>query len=147
MTVRIQGVGAAAPDLLPNVWRMFGALAVVLSLLAAAAWLLRRGVLGRRTTGGLGIESMLALGERRSLAIVTIEGRRLLVGLAPNNVSLVTELGLPSPKPRGSDAGGLAPPKLPMSDPGGSAPPKLRSSEGGPSFEAAVAKALDGSTS
>jgi flagellar protein FliO/FliZ len=88
-------VGAAAPDLLPNVWRMFGALAVVLVLLAGAAWLLRRGVLGRRAPGGLGVESMLALGERRSLAIVTVEGRRLLVGLAPNNVSLVTELGPP----------------------------------------------------
>jgi flagellar biogenesis protein FliO len=47
----------------------------------------------KRATGGLGIESMLALGERRSLAIVTVEGRRLLVGLAPHNVSLVTELG------------------------------------------------------
>jgi flagellar protein FliO/FliZ len=86
-------VGAAAPDLLPNVWRMFGALAVVLALLAGAAWLLRKGVLGRRSAGGLGVESILALGERRSLAIVNVEGRRLLVGLAPNNVSLVTELG------------------------------------------------------
>jgi flagellar protein FliO/FliZ len=86
-------VGAAAPDLLPDVWRMLGALAVVLALLAGAAWLLRRGVLGRRATSGLNVESMLALGERRSLAIVTVEGRRLLVGLAPNNVSLVTELG------------------------------------------------------
>ena len=112
-------VGAAAPDLLPNVWRMFGALAVVLVLLAGAAWLLRRGVLGRRAQGGLGVESMLALGERRSLAIVTVEGRRLLVGLAPNNVSLVTELGLASPKPAGG--GGTT-----------------------PSFDAAFAKALDG---
>ena len=88
-----QLVGAAAPDLLPNAWRMLGALAVVLALLGTGAWLLRRGVLGKRATGGLGVESMLALGERRSLAIVTVEGRRLLVGLAPNNVSLVTELG------------------------------------------------------
>lgn len=82
-------VGAATPDLVPNVWRVLGALAVVLALLGGAAWLLRRGVIGRRAAGGLGIESVLALGDRRSLAIVTVEGRRLLVGLAPNNVSLV----------------------------------------------------------
>jgi hypothetical protein len=66
-------VGSAAPDLLPNVWRMLGALTVVLALLGGVAWLLRRGVLGRRATGALGVESVL--------------------GLAPNNVSLVTELG------------------------------------------------------
>jgi len=116
-------VGAAAPDLLPNVWRMLGALAVVLLLLAGAAWLLRRGVLGRRATGGLGVESVLALGERRSLAIVTVEGRRLLVGLAPNNVSLVTELGLALPKPHSGERGA------------------------GQSFDAAIATALDRQTS
>jgi flagellar protein FliO/FliZ len=116
-------VGAAAPDLLPNVWRMLGALAVVLLLLAGAAWLLRRGVLGRRATGGLGVESVLALGERRSLAIVTVEGRRLLVGLAPNNVSLVTELGLALPKPHSGERGT------------------------GQSFDAAIATALDRQTS
>lgn len=86
-------VGAAAPDLMPSIWRMFVGLAVVLALLAALAWFLRRSVLVKRTTGGLGVESALALGDRRSLVIVTVEGRRLLVGLAPNHVSLVTELG------------------------------------------------------
>ena len=86
-------VGVAAPDLVPNVWRMLGALGVVLLLLGAVAWLLRRGVMGRRAANGLNVESVLALGERRSLAIVSVEDRRLLVGLAPNNVSLVTELG------------------------------------------------------
>jgi flagellar protein FliO/FliZ len=89
-------VGAATPDLLPSVWRMLGALAVVLALLGGAAWLLRRGVIARRGNGALGVESALALGERRSLLVVTVEGRRLLLGLAPNHVSLVTELG-PAP--------------------------------------------------
>src|SRR4029079_8094576 len=82
-------VGAATPDLMPSVWRMFGGLALVLALLSALAWALRRGVLTKRTSGGLGVETALALGERRSLVVVTVEGRRLLVGLAPNHVSLV----------------------------------------------------------
>ena len=82
----------AGPDLMPNVWRMLGALAVVLGLLAGLAWLLRRAVVLRRKNGALGVESALSLGERRSLVVVTVEGRRLLLGLAPNHVSLVTEL-------------------------------------------------------
>jgi flagellar biogenesis protein FliO len=33
------------------------------------------------------------LGERRSLVIVAVEGRRLLLGLTPGQISMVTELG------------------------------------------------------
>jgi flagellar protein FliO/FliZ len=86
-------VGAAGPDLVPSVWRTLGATLVVLALLAGLAWALKRqqSVL-RRTGKGMGVESGLSLGERRSLAIVTVEGRRLLLGLAPNHVSLITEL-------------------------------------------------------
>jgi flagellar protein FliO/FliZ len=86
-------VGSATPDLMPSVWRMFAGLAVVLVLLGGLAWVLRRGLRLKRGTAGLGVESALALGDRRSLVVVTVEGRRLLLGLAPNHVSLVTELG------------------------------------------------------
>jgi flagellar protein FliO/FliZ len=92
MLAQADAVPVAGPDLVPNVWRMLGALAVVLALLGGLAWLLRRGAAARRQKGGLGIETALSLGERRSLVVVTVEGRRLLVGLAPNHVSLVTEL-------------------------------------------------------
>jgi flagellar biosynthetic protein FliO len=85
-------VGAATPDLLPSLWRMLGALAVVLALVGGLAWLLRRGAIVRRRATGVGIESAVALGERRSLVIVSVEGRRLLLGLAPGSISLVTEL-------------------------------------------------------
>jgi flagellar protein FliO/FliZ len=103
-------VGTAAPDLLPSLWRMLAALAVVLGLLGGLAWLLRRGTLIRRRGTGMGVESAISLGERRSLVVVSVEGRRLLVGLAPNHVSLVTELG-PAPFEQAlSDAsGGRAP--------------------------------------
>lgn len=85
-------VGAAGPDLMPSVWRSMGALVVVLALLVGLAWLLRRQQAMRRSGQGMGVESAISLGDRRSLAIVTVEGRRLLLGLAPNNVTLVTEL-------------------------------------------------------
>ena len=66
----------------------------VLALVATLAWLVRRGTL--RLPGSkrhsMTIESATPLGERRSLVIVSVEGRRLLIGLTPMNVSLVTEL-------------------------------------------------------
>jgi flagellar biosynthetic protein FliO len=85
-------VGSGTPELMPSVWRMMFGLAVVLALVGGAAWLLRRGILTKRASGALGLESALSLGDRRSLVIVTVEGRRLLLGLAPNSVALVTEL-------------------------------------------------------
>jgi flagellar biogenesis protein FliO len=38
------------------------------------------------------VETALPLGERRSLVIVAVEGRRLLLGLTPSSVSFVAEL-------------------------------------------------------
>lgn len=92
LVAQAEAANAAGPELLPSVWRMLGALTVVLALIGALAWLLRRSTTARRAGKGLAIETALSLGERRSLVIVAVEGRRLLVGLAPNTVSLVTEL-------------------------------------------------------
>jgi len=78
----------------------FLAVLIVLGLVAAMAWLLRRGSLGAFTGrgGAINVETAVALGERRSLVIVSVEGRRLLLGLTPTAMSLVTELG-PPPAP------------------------------------------------
>jgi flagellar protein FliO/FliZ len=91
LLAQVDPVAPIGPDL-PSLWRTLGALLVVLGLLGAFAWLLRRQQAIRRTGRGMGVESAISLGDRRSLAIVTVEGRRLLLGLAPNAVSLVTEL-------------------------------------------------------
>ena len=76
----------------------FTAIVVVLALVAGLAWLVRRGTLrlpGALKRRAMTIESATPLGERRSLVIVAVEGRRLLLGLTPTQVSLVTELGPP----------------------------------------------------
>jgi len=68
----------------------------VLGLLIVLAVLLRRGVLtlpGQRGPRTLRVETALSLGDRRSLVIVNVEGRRLLLGLTSTQVSVVTELG------------------------------------------------------
>ena len=73
---------------------------LVLALIGALAWLVRRGPLARFATKGrpIAVETAIPLGERRSLVIVTVEGRRLLLGLTPSTIALVTELrsGTPS---------------------------------------------------
>lgn len=82
------------PIALPGfpVFEAIAATAVVLGLLGLTLWLLRRGVYQRRGQGRMSVEETLPLGERRSLMIVSIEGRRLVVGTAPGHVGLVAEL-------------------------------------------------------
>lgn len=68
---------------------------LVLALVGVLAWLARRGTLtwpGRRGTNAVTIETAVPVGERRSLVIVSVEGRRLLLGMTPSTISLVTEL-------------------------------------------------------
>ena len=70
------------------------AVTIVLALVGALAWFARRGAFATlRRAGAVSIETAVPLGERRSLVIVAVEGRRLLLGLTPTNISMVAELG------------------------------------------------------
>jgi len=71
------------------------AVLIVLGLVAALAWLMRRGTFGalRGRARAIVVETAVPLGERRQLVIVSVEGRRLLLGLTPASISMVTELG------------------------------------------------------
>lgn len=75
--------------------RAFLSLALVLALLAGVLWALRRGALrlpSLRPRADIVVETATSLGDRRSLAIVRVEGRRLLIGLTPAAVSFLTDL-------------------------------------------------------
>jgi flagellar protein FliO/FliZ len=80
-----------------ELWRSLLAIVVVFGLLGALAWAARRGRLGffTRQPSQVRVEATVPLGDRRSLMVVAIEGRRLLLGLTPMQVSLVTELTTP----------------------------------------------------
>ena len=71
---------------------------VVVALLAAAAWALKRTNTMRRSQVPIVVETAVALGERRSLVVVSVEGRRLLLGLTPQHVALVAELKASGPE-------------------------------------------------
>jgi flagellar protein FliO/FliZ len=68
------------------------AVLITLALMAAVAWFLRQTAAARRGAKSIAVETAVPLGERRSLVVVTVEGRRLLLGMTPTQVSLVTEL-------------------------------------------------------
>jgi flagellar protein FliO/FliZ len=81
-------------------FQSFFAVLVVLGLVAGLAWLVRRGAFGalRGGTRAITVETAVPLGERRSLVVVAVEGRRLLLGLTPGQISLVTELSAAAPE-------------------------------------------------
>ena len=69
------------------------AVLIVLALVGVLAWLARKGTFARLASANrvVSIETAVPLGERRSLVVVAVEGRRLLLGLTPGQISVVTE--------------------------------------------------------
>lgn len=68
---------------------------IVVALLAALAYYLRRGLPASRLRQAITVETAVSLGDRRSLVVVAVENRRLLLGMTQQHVSLITELGPP----------------------------------------------------
>jgi len=73
--------------------RVSGALVLVLVLVFVASWLLRRvRVFGIGAAPRLGIVAQVSLGARERAVVLRIGERQLLLGVAPGNVRLLTEL-------------------------------------------------------
>lgn len=69
-------------------------LALVVALIALCAWLLRRFGGAQLGNGGqLQLLASLPLSQRERLALVEVDGRRLLLGIAPGQVSLLKDCG------------------------------------------------------
>ncbi len=95
--------GIAGPSLLP----LLGGLIVVLAMIPAAAWLLRRaGIAQRPSVSGLRVVSQLALGPRERVVIVEAGERRWLLGVSAAGI---TRLGTLPPGSRAEDAPGAEP--------------------------------------
>ena len=87
----------------PSALRSFGSLLVVLGLVGAGFWALKKWGHGRLPgTGGgkLRIEETLALGQRRYVSILRVEDERFLVALGSQGVTLLARLdGVEAPGP------------------------------------------------
>jgi flagellar protein FliO/FliZ len=75
---------AAGPSLTP----LLTGLAVVLGLIGAAAWLLRRaGLTQNASTSGLRVVGQLALGPRERLVVIEVGDRRWLLGVSAAGIA------------------------------------------------------------
>ncbi|MGE3176582.1 MAG: FliO/MopB family protein [Vicinamibacterales bacterium] len=70
----------------------------VVALVGGLAWWLRHTLPVTRGRQGISVETAMSLGERRSLVVVAVENKRFLLGLTPQQVTLVADLG-PAQKP------------------------------------------------
>ncbi len=94
----------------PSVWPALAAFVAVVALIPAALWVLKRlqtgaGRSGRTVTlvGGLN------LGPRERIAIVEAEGRRWMLGVTGQSISLLAELERPEPSDPVSQAAPVSP--------------------------------------
>lgn len=107
--------GAAAPAASPSggaaaVIQMLGALALVLAVLFAVLWLLRR-ISGGRLTGPAPIRSIggIAVGSRERVLLLEIGEHWLVVGVAPGSVNGIATLPRAELKPETGAGAGSAP--------------------------------------
>ncbi len=87
-----QGQSPVAP---PSGLRAFGSLILVLGIAGASLWALKKYGRGRIPGGGGGrlrVEETLALGDRRFVSILEVEGERFLLALTPQGIHLVSRL-------------------------------------------------------
>lgn len=84
-----------APEAAPSGLRAFGSLVLVLGLAGASLWALKKYGRGRIPGGGGGklrVEETLALGDRRFVSILDVEGERFLIALTPQGINLISRL-------------------------------------------------------
>jgi len=88
-------VAPPLPELGISFLRLLGALALVIALCLAGAWLFRNGQRlahrGRRPSK-LSLLEVKPLGQRLALYVVAYERQRLLLGASPTGVTLISQL-------------------------------------------------------
>ena len=86
---------AAAPDVAFSFVRVLGALALVIAIFLAAAWVFRnwhRLTAKKGCAPKLNVLEVKSLGHRHALYVVGYEQQRFLISSAPSGVSLLTHL-------------------------------------------------------
>jgi flagellar protein FliO/FliZ len=96
---------APAPAVGPSLTPLLTGLALVLGLIGAAAWLLRRAGLAQNvSSSGLRVVGQLALGPRERLVVIEVGDRRWLLGVSAAGIARLGTL------PAGSEGGAASAP-------------------------------------
>jgi flagellar protein FliO/FliZ len=71
-----------------------GALALIIGLILAAAWVAKRTGFAGKNTGarGLKVTASTAVGPRERVVIVTVDDARLVLGVTPTQINLLHKL-------------------------------------------------------
>jgi flagellar protein FliO/FliZ len=93
LVVAVQDGIAFAGDPTPVSGRAVLTAILVVACVGALAWWLRKGLPAARGRQGISVETAVSLGDRRSLVVVSVENRRLLIGMTQHQISLLAELG------------------------------------------------------
>ena len=73
--------------------QMFMGLLAVLGLIVLLAWAAKRMNLQGMSVGNdLKLQSILSLGPKEKVAVVEIDGKRMLLGVTPHNINMLCEL-------------------------------------------------------
>ncbi|WP_441365679.1 flagellar biosynthetic protein FliO [Xanthomonas sp. SHU 199] len=92
------GVGNAAPSA-PSLLGAVFALLLVLGLILAMAWVLKRlPGSGFRPAQGLRVVASLAVGAKERVVVVEVNGEQLLLGVSPGGVRTLHQLPEPLPQ-------------------------------------------------
>lgn len=91
-----QPVSAAMTSPLAGALQMLFGLGIVLAVIAFTAWLLRRMAPGQAgTASDLRVVAAVAVGPKERVVLVDVGGQRLVLGVAPGQVSKLMEMPRP----------------------------------------------------
>lgn len=86
-------------DPIPSLIKMISALLLVLGLILAAAFVAKRVLRGRlgqwKSTPLMKVLSTTYLGPKKEISLIEIGQEYLVIGVTPNNISLLTRLDRP----------------------------------------------------
>jgi len=90
------GIGPAAPVSVGSVGQLSLSLVLVVGLIFAVAWVLKRfRIAGPRSRGGIAVIDELALGPRERIALIRVGESQVLVGIGASGVVSLSPLAAP----------------------------------------------------
>jgi flagellar biogenesis protein FliO len=111
-TNQVASIRVEAPSLLSSLFRLTGALALVIALFLGGVWLLRnwqRVTVNRGRASRLSVLEVKSLGPRHALYVIGYDQQRFLLSSAPTGISMLASL------PAAFEVAAAAPSQAPLS--------------------------------
>lgn len=106
-TTNLTGMAGSVPDAGASIFRVFGALILVVTIFLGGVWLYRnwqRLAVQRGGGAKLNLIEVKSLGQRQALYVVGYQQQRMLLASTPNGVTLVSHLPAAEEAPEAAPA-------------------------------------------